>query len=405
MRHDLHGAPDRLELELGIRPDPRHREEWSMSGTRSGESLQRHAPPRRRRRRRRRREPEPSAPSAEQRPAEADSSSAVLEEMDESLMSPEERAYLRGRRLAEAKMDLYRRAVRAGLILIPLMIFIPWVAFIVLCISVLDLGKRYYRLVVEPGLRERLIEEEVGKQVQASVGREREALKDEHQRSMEELSASIAHEIRNPITAAKSLVQQMGEDPQADDNAEYAQVALNELERVERSITHLLRYARDEDFRRADVQLVDVLESAIETFRDRAAREDVEIVRQFDSEGSIQGDAEKLRRVFINLVGNAIDSLVEADVEKKNVEVALGENLAGTEVWVRVRDNGPGIDPETERKIFDPFFTSKSGGTGLGLPITRKIVEAHEGTIEVDSIPGDGASFILTFPRSNGEPR
>jgi signal transduction histidine kinase len=222
---------------------------------------------------------------------------------------------------------------------------------------------------------------------------------------MEELSASIAHEIRNPITAAKSLVQQMGEDPQANDNAEYAQVALAELERVERSITYLLRYARDEDFRRSELQLVDVLDSALETFRDRAAREHVEIIRQFDSEGLVSGDAEKLRRVFINLIGNAIESLVEGAVEKPCVEVALGENLAGTEVWARVRDNGLGIDSETARKIFDPFFTSKSGGTGLGLPITKKIVEAHDGTIEVDSLPGEGASFILTFPRIMGDSR
>ena len=81
------------------------------------------------------------------------------------------------------------------------------------------------------------------------VSRNRRELEDRHARNLEHLSASIAHEIRNPITAAKSLLQQMGEDPHSHENVEYAHVALQELERVERSISHLLRYARDEELR------------------------------------------------------------------------------------------------------------------------------------------------------------
>jgi signal transduction histidine kinase len=67
-------------------------------------------------------------------------------------------------------------------------------------------------------------------------------------------------------------------------------------------------------------------------------------------------------------------------------------------VWLRVRDNGPGIDAETRQRLFEPFFTSKQGGTGLGLAITRKLVELHGGDIEVVSQPGAGAEFLVTFP-------
>ncbi len=83
----------------------------------------------------------------------------------------------------------------------------------------------------------------------------------------------------------------------------------------------------------------------------------------------------------------------------------MGENLAGTEVWVRVKDNGPGIDAEAQRKLFSPFHTSKAGGTGLGLAICRKLVDAHGGSIEVSSAPGSGAEFLLIFPktRTSGE--
>ena len=119
-------------------------------------------------------------------------------------------------------------------------------------------------------MREHYMREEVHKRVHAHLSGERQALESVHAHSMEELSARVAHEIRNPITAAKSLVQQMEEEPGAPENVEYARVALEELARVERSVSHLLRFARDEELRMGVVRLADVVDSALETFRDRA---------------------------------------------------------------------------------------------------------------------------------------
>ena len=96
----------------------------------------------------------------------------------------------------------------------------------------------------------------------------------------------------------------------------------------------------------------------------------------------------------------AIDALVGSTQAKPRVDVAAGENLAGTEVWLRVRDNGPGIEPERLEQIWTPFHTSKSNGTGLGLPITRKVVETHGGTIEVESPPGGGTEFRVVLPKA-----
>jgi len=322
------------------------------------------------------------------------------DDIDESLLTPEERAYREAHRVAEQKVRLWSKFWRMAIIAVPLLVFIPWVGVIVLFFMGLDLSRKAYRVLYEPRLRERFVDAEVSKRIERSVHDERLTLEDEHSRSLEKLSASIAHEIRTPITAAKSLVQQMEEDPGNDDNREYASVALRELERVERSVSHLLRYAREEDMRAGQVQLADVLDSALETFRERAARVGVEIARSFDSDGQMTGDAEQLRRIVINLVGNAIDSLEDAQIEGPRIEVSLGENLAGTEVWARIADNGVGIDEEQRQKIFNPFYTSKEHGTGLGLAITKKIVEAHGGTIEVRSQVGDGAEFVLTFPKS-----
>ena len=257
----------------------------------------------------------------------------------------------------------------------------------------------FFALLV-PDLRKRWTEDELRRRMPEEVSRNRRELEDRHARNLEHLSASIAHEIRNPITAAKSLLQQMGEDPHSHENVEYAHVALQELERVERSISHLLRYARDEELRPKELRLAEIVHSGLETLRERIDRSGVALRVDVDEASALVGDPEKLRRVVINLVGNALDALNGGRTASPLVEIEAGENLAGTEVWLRVRDNGPGIEPDRVEQIWTPFHTSKSNGTGLGLPITRKVVESHGGSIEVESPPGGGTEFRVVLPKA-----
>jgi signal transduction histidine kinase len=267
----------------------------------------------------------------------------------------------------------------------------------------IGLACHWFFAIVAPGLRERMITDEVARRVERGVTYERRTLGEEHAQRLEELSASIAHEIRNPITAAKSLVQQMGEDPASRDNVEYAKVALDELDRVERSISHLLRFAREEEMQLGEVGVGDIVESALEALADRLARGGVEVVRDLAGAGTLLADAEQLRRVLLNLLGNAIDAFAEAATPAPRIEIAAGRDLAGTNVWVRVRDNGPGMDDTRLARIFSPFYTSKTAGTGLGLAISKKLVAAHGGTIEAHSKPGAGTEFVMTLPREQGE--
>ncbi len=319
-------------------------------------------------------------------------------------LTPEQRAYQEARRRANLKYSFMMHFivyVSVGVMLLFVAGF--RVAFIVALCWGIGLAIHYFGAMLGPQLRRRWIDQEVGRKIPENVDRERRQLEGKHVQSLEELSASIAHEIRNPVTAAKSLVQQMGEDPISTENVEYAQVALAELDRVERSISHLLRFARDEELRLAPVRISEIVDSALETFRDRIARSGVEVHREIDTANPLRGDPEKLRRVVINLVGNALDALEEAGTKSPRIEVMSGENLAGSEVWVRVRDNGPGIGPDRLQKIFSPFYTSKSNGTGLGLAISKKVIDAHGGTIEVHSSPGAGTEFVLTFPKQVDE--
>ena len=323
--------------------------------------------------------------------------------IDPELMNAEERALYEAQRIADEKAQRTGDALKFSLVAILLLAFVWPIGIAALVIW----GPRHlrflYRLVVEPRLRERFLEEEIEKQVHEHISEERRVLENEHARSLEDLSARVAHEIRNPITAAKSLVQQMEEDPDAPENVEYARVAMAELSRVERSVSHLLRFARDEEMRVGTVRMADVVDSALETFRDRFARHGIEIEREMATEGHVEGDAEQLRRAVINLIGNAVDAASETDSPPGRIRVHLGENLAGTGVWLRIADNGPGIDGEALANMWSPFYTNKPGGTGLGLAITRKLVESHGGEIDASPSASGGAEFVLTLPKRRGE--
>jgi len=351
--------------------------------------------PRKRRRKRRGRRSEKRA-----RHEEREEPNEEWEQTPEVLLSPEEQAWRRAQRLADEKARLVSEDLWILIVCGVLIVAMPPLGIILtICWGRRPL-KRAYQLFILPRLRDKFIEQEVEKEVAATLSHERQLMESQHARSMQQLSASIAHEIRNPITAAKSLVQQMEEDPRRSENVEYARVALEELQRVERSVSHLLRFARDEEMGLAEVSLADVIESALETFRDRVERSGVVLEHQLETDGRLRGDPEKLRRVIINLVGNAIDALEESGTPEPHIAVSMGENLAGTDVWVRVQDNGPGVSREARERLFSPFYTSKPNGTGLGLAICRKVVDAHGGSIEVGSTPGSGAEFLLTFPKA-----
>jgi len=240
-------------------------------------------------------------------------------------------------------------------------------------------------------LRERFFEPAVERELR----RERATMQTEKQASIDELSSTIAHEIRNPVAAAKSLVQQMGEDPTSIENVEYAKVALGELDRVERRISHLLKYAKEEDYSFALANLATVVDSALGQMRAKLDAASVKVARNYIAGPTVRADAEKLRQVFANLLDNAIDALGSVAEERRiDLFVENGDRRA----TVRVRDNGCGIAADKVERIFNPFFTTKEHGTGLGMAISKKIVEAHGGSIDVASEVGRGTEFRIVLP-------
>ena len=237
-------------------------------------------------------------------------------------------------------------------------------------------------------VHQRVFEPTIAREVQREVLQEKEQLRTEKQASLDELTATFAHEIRNPIAAAKSLVQQMGEDPTSHENVEYAKVALDELARVERSVSHLLKYAKEEDYKFENVNLAWVLDGALTQMRSKLEANSVAVSRAYLSGPTVRADADKLRQVFSNIIDNAIDAM-ESTTGERRLEFAIQNNGAGMAA-VRIRDNGCGIADDKIAKIFNPFYTSKTNGTGLGLGVAKKVIDSHRGTIEVHSKVGPG---------------
>jgi signal transduction histidine kinase len=329
-------------------------------------------------------------------------------EPEERALTPEERALREARAEANRRIGFFGHLV-PYLAVVTFLVFVagPKAAGIVALAWGIGVASHFFGAILAPRLHRQIVEREVAKRVHQDVSRERRTLVDAHARHVEQLAAGVAHEIRNPITAAKSLVQQMGEDPTARENVEYAGVALAELERVERSISHLLRFAREEDVAFGQVDLREVVDAALLTLAERSTALGVAVERDVAELRPLRGDAEKLRRVLINLIGNALDAFAEAKTAAARLTLQAGENLAGTEVWLRVRDNGPGMDADKLARIWSPFYTSKTTGTGLGLALSKKVIEAHGGALEASSAPGEGTEMLITLPRSGpaGEAR
>jgi signal transduction histidine kinase len=311
--------------------------------------------------------------------------------------TPEEQALRRARLRAGAEASFYAHfvtylAVIGFLAVINLLTspFKPWFLWPAFGWGI-GLFSHYMAVFGSRVLKQRFFDPAVERELR----RERATMQTEKQASIDELSSSIAHEIRNPIAAAKSLVQQMGEDPTSVENVEYAKVALSELDRVEHRVSHLLKYAKEEDYRFELVNLATVVDSALTQLRAKLDAGKVAVSRNYIGGPTVQADPEKLRQVFANVLDNAIDALTPVP-EGRRIELFV-EN-GDRRATVRVRDNGAGIPAEKIERIFSPFFTTKEKGTGLGMAISKKIVEAHQGAIDVASEVGRGTEFRIVLP-------
>ncbi len=211
------------------------------------------------------------------------------------------------------------------------------------------------------------------------------------------LTAGLAHELRNPLVALRTFAQLLPQRwDDGDFRREFSGVVLSELDRVGRLMNDLLLFARNQSASFEESSVEDVLATVVPLLRAHAANKHVTIELAVDgSAPRITANVAQLRQVVMNLGLNAL----EATPAGGRVQIVASGGGAGAPVaTVRVIDSGPGIAPEHAARIFDPFFTTRADGTGLGLPISREIIERHGGRLAVESVPGAGATFAIELP-------
>jgi signal transduction histidine kinase len=244
---------------------------------------------------------------------------------------------------------------------------------------------------------------EIGRVVDELEQREREVLRAEHLAAVGQVAAGVAHELRNPLTSIKMLVQTGLEDGSpAGLPAEDLAVIESEIRRIERRLQTFLDFARPPRCERRQADLNEVVRRAITLMAGRARRQKVTLETELPPAGVwLEIDPEQVHQVLVNLLLNALDVLPQGGTVRVEVEPAASGhngNGAGGAVEVRVRDNGPGILPQISARLFEPFVSSKESGLGLGLSICKRLVEAHGGTIRGETLRR-GALFTFTLPR------
>ena len=216
------------------------------------------------------------------------------------------------------------------------------------------------------------------------------------------LTAGLAHEIRNPLVAIRTFTQLL---PERYDDAEFREgfqgLALKEVDRICGLINDLLSFARPSRPNVAQEDINDIVEGIARILESQAKEKGVEIARDFGADlPKVWIDREQMKQVFMNLILNAIQAMKEGgSIYVSTRQITKSEvGQSARFVQVEVRDTGVGIPEENLDHIFDPFFTSKDEGSGLGLSISHQIVQEHGGYVTVESKIGKGTSFFVNIP-------
>jgi signal transduction histidine kinase len=245
--------------------------------------------------------------------------------------------------------------------------------------------------------------------------------------SLGTMAAGMAHEIKNPLVSVRTftqLIQQKWDDPEF--REKFSSIIPQEIERINRIAESLLKFGKPMKPELTRLEVNSLLDEVLMLFESECKKNNIRVTKKFAELPEVTGDAGQLQQVFVNIVKNAIEAMhniggeltVKTDVgevyrlgriqregKRRGEEVVWGEEEEMEKpipvVFIELSDTGEGIPEENIMSLFDPFFTTKMTGTGMGLPITLRIVEEHKGSIKVRSQMGKGTTFIITLPQKD----
>ena len=232
---------------------------------------------------------------------------------------------------------------------------------------------------------------------------ERRLSRAENLAAMGRLTATLAHEIKNPLAIIRGSAERLGKlDPEARRMADYV---VEESDRLSRTVTRYLQFARTDDAGDGRGDAVAALADTLALLEGELSARRVELRRATPTDGGpgmptapVPLDNESLKQVYLNLVLNAVEAMGEGGV------LTAGVSERGGRIEVRISDNGPGIPPEVLSRLGNPFVTTRAQGTGLGLFLTRRLIESAGGSLQIESAPGRGTTCTVRLPRRASAP-
>jgi signal transduction histidine kinase len=210
-----------------------------------------------------------------------------------------------------------------------------------------------------------------------------------------QLSAGIAHEVRNPLSSIKMSLQILEKRMQPEGNdLKRFKIAQREVEHLEKLVSDVLIYAKPTAPHKDLCDLRSIIESALAMVEKSLKDKDIDVQKRYaDCDDAIAVDSQMIKQALINIFQNGIDAM------EPQGRLSISLRKENESLLIEVDDNGCGIDEEDIPYLFNPFFTKKNYGTGLGLTQVEKIIEQHNGEIEIISKKGEGTRFIITLPR------
>ncbi len=233
---------------------------------------------------------------------------------------------------------------------------------------------------------------------QGTQGDGSEAIRRQYE-ELAELAGSLAHEIKNPLSVIHMNIDLLSEEladiegPIRQRSIAKTDIVRQQCERMENLLRDFLRFARLRKIDLTPGNLNDQIDRVLRAYQAQADRQHIDIVRYLDADlPSIMLHSDTLQAALMNLVKNALEAMDSAG----QLFVRTYSTRSG--VALELIDTGPGMEDSTVMHMFEPFYSTKAGGSGLGLPTARKIIEGHGGAITVQSEPGRGTKFVLAFP-------
>ncbi len=230
----------------------------------------------------------------------------------------------------------------------------------------------------------------------------RELAKTEALAAMGRMASMIAHDLRNPLSSVKMTLQILSKQKSRRDSSkadELRAISLEQIRYMEDILSDMLTYSRPDALKPEWLTVEKVMDMAIGLAQRKIDEMGVHLITNYcPGLPTLHGDATKLRQVFSNLLANAAQATENCKTPEVTIDVMLDLGSTGTGIRIDIRDNGSGITPEDQERLFEPFFTTRAQGTGLGLAIVKRMVEQHHGTIEMRPNIDGGTCVSIILP-------